>query len=112
MGGQEGNALHRRRFSFLADIRATETVDTAWSFFFGITALADSKTLTGGQSNPYVVCMYQLFKKKKKKRKVAVAEPSVTFDVIEFCLTFCHFCHSQPIYALIFWTESASYEHL
>lgn len=68
MGGQEGDALHRRRFSFLADIRDTETVDTAWSFFFGITALADSKTLTGGQSNPYVVCMYQLFKKKEKEK--------------------------------------------
>lgn len=37
------------------------------SSFFGITTLTDSETLTGGQSNLYVVCMYQLFEKKKKK---------------------------------------------
>ena len=76
--------------------------------FLGLLRLTDSKTLTGGQSNLYVVCMYQLFEKKKKEKKVAVAEPSVTFDVIEICLPFRHFCHSQPMYALIFLTESAS----
>lgn len=101
----------RRRTSketFQLCCRDAETVDAVRSsFFFGITALTDSKTLTGGQSNLYVVCMYQLFEKKKRK-KVAVAEPSVTFDVVEVCLPFCHFCHSQPMYALIFLTESAS----
>lgn len=78
-----------------------------WSSFFGITRL--TKTLTGGQSNLYVVCMYQLFgEKKQQKTRKKVAEPSDTFDVIEICLPFCHFCHSQPMYALIFLIESAS----
>lgn len=74
--------------------RHTETVDALWSSFFGITALTDSKRLTGGQSNLYVVCMYQLFEEKKKKKKretLAAAEPSVPFDVIEIRLPFCHF---------------------
>lgn len=77
--------------------------------FLGLLRLQTQKTLTGGQLNLYVVCMYQLFEEKKKRKKnVAVAEPSVTFDVIEICLPFCHFCHSQPMYAVIFLTESAS----
>lgn len=105
MGGQDGDALQRRRFGSAADSRDTETVDVVWSSFFGITALTDSKTLTGGQWNLYVVCMYQLFGEKKEKK---VAVPSLTFDVIENCLPFCHFRHSQPMYALIFLTESAS----
>lgn len=108
MGGQEGEALQRGRFNSVAYNGVTETVDAFWSSFFRITTLTDSKTLTGGQSNLYVVCMYQLFEKKKKAKSIAVAEPSVTFDVIEICLPFCHFCHSQPMYALILLTESAS----
>lgn len=68
-GGQEGEALQRRRFNSVASNRDTETVDAVWSSFFGITTLNDSKTLAGGQSNLYVVCMYQLFEKKKKKKE-------------------------------------------
>lgn len=34
--------------------------------------------LTGGQSNLYVKYMYQLFKKKRERERVAIAEPSVT----------------------------------
>ena len=48
--------------------RHTETVDALWSSFFGdYCAHRLKKTLTGGQSNLYVVCMYQLFEKKKKR---------------------------------------------
>lgn len=57
----------KRRFSSVADSRDTETVDVVRSSFFGITALTDSKTPTGGQWNLYVVCMYQLFGKKREK---------------------------------------------
>lgn len=116
MGGQEEDALQRRHFSSVADSKDTETVDRVWSSFLGdycADYCADSKTCSGGQSNLCVVCMYQLFGKKKqtgknKKKAAVAAEPSVTFDVIEICLQFCHFCHSQPMYALMFLTESAS----
>lgn len=74
MGGQEGDALQRRRFSSVADSRDTETVDAGLELlFFGITTLSDSKTLTGGRSNLYVVCMYQLFGNKKKKSCRAIS---------------------------------------
>ena len=99
---------------FRGDITDSQTVDTAWSSFFGITVLADSKTLGGGQSSLYVVCTYRLFKVEKKKKaekkekKVAVAEPSVPLDVIEVRLTFGHSCHSRQCMPLFCWTESAS----
>lgn len=96
---------------FRGDITDSQTVDTAWSSFFGITVLADSKTLGGGQSSLYVVCTYRLFKvekKKTKEKKVAVAEPSVLLDVIEVCLTFGHSRHSRQCMPLFCWTESAS----
>lgn len=101
MGRQDGDALPRRRFSSAADSRDAETVDTVWSSFFGINALADTKTLTGEQSNLYVVCMYHSVLKRKKKLSV---EPSVTFDVIKICLPLYHL---KPMYSLMFLTESA-----
>lgn len=109
MGGQEGDALQRRRFSSVADSSDTETVDAARSSFFfwdyRVYRLKDSQL---ADSRICMLCVCISYLKKKKKKKVAVAEPSVTFDVIEICLPFCHFCHSQPMYALIFLTESAS----
>lgn len=38
-----------------------------------------------------VCCVYVSAIWGKKKKNVAVAEPSVTFDVIEICLPLCHF---------------------
>lgn len=91
MGDQEGHALQGRCFSSVAFSRETETVDAVWnSSLWGIITLTDSKTLSGGQSNLYVVCMYQL-SEKKKKEEVAVAEPSVTFNVIKICSPFLSF---------------------
>lgn len=79
MRGQEGNALHKRHSSSLADTRDTKTLDSAWSSFRwawwwgGAAALAGSRIQT---AQP-VCCMYQSLKK-----SVAVAEAPVTFDVI------------------------------
>lgn len=117
MGGQEEDALQRRHFSSVADSKDTETVDRIWSSFFGgllrrlLCRLKDLQWRTVKS----VCCVYVsvIWKKKKqtrknKKKAAVAAEPSVTFDVIEICLQFCHFCHSQPMYALMFLTESAS----
>lgn len=71
MGGQEEDALQRRHFSSVANSKDTETVHRVWSSYLGdycADYCADSKTLNGGQSNLYVVCMYQLFGKKQNKK--------------------------------------------
>lgn len=89
MGGQEGDALQSRRFSSVADSRDTETVDMVWSSFSGITMPPTQRlSLADSQICMLCVCISYLGEKKKN---VAVAEPSVTFDVIEICLPLCHF---------------------
>lgn len=82
MGGQEGDALQRRRFSSVADSRDTETVDASLELLFlELPRLATQRlSLADGQICMLCVCISYLETKKRK-----VAEPSVSFDVIEIC---------------------------
>lgn len=79
------------------------TVKTAWSsrLLLGITA--NSKTLTGWWSDLYVLCMYLLFKQKKKKKKTGKKSLRCRSISYIWCdrhlLTF--FSYPPPTYALI-----------
>lgn len=94
MGGQEGDALQRRRFSSAAHSRDTLRLLTrSGAPFLGLLRSPTQKdSLADSRISMLCVCISYLRKKKKKKREtLAAAEPSVPFDVIEIRLPFCHF---------------------
>ena len=88
MGGREGDARQRRRFSSAAEGRDTEHVDAVLGLLFlGLLHLPTQRlSLADSQICMLCVCISYLKKKMKKRKKVA--EPSVTFKVIEICLPF------------------------
>ena len=70
MGGQEGDALQRRRFSSAAHSRDTLRLLTrSGAPFLGITALTDSKRLSLADSRISMLCVCISYLRKKKKRK-------------------------------------------
>lgn len=90
MGGQEGDALQGTRFSSVAVAETLKLPTLVWSsFILGLLRLPSQRlALADSQICMLCVCIMLFEEEKKKRKKVAVAERSVTFDVIEICLPF------------------------